>query len=214
MKRRAPYAFTLIEMVTVIAVMIVLAGLVISVAGFVQRKGAVEKATSQIKNLTLHLEAFKVDHGVPPQNIDTDTLDPRLHFSPVGGASGGLYSKAGRFLYSSLSGDFEPADAPDGKPEDQSKVYYAFPPNELSVVRDPAGNIRAVNHIQDPFGNGYGYSTAGLKAEQEYRDRLRQNPSEERPSTLMGFNPTYDLWSTGGATSGTQTGKWVRNWGN
>jgi len=214
MKRRAPHAFTLIEMVTVVAVIIILAGLVISVAGYVQRKGAVEKSNAQMKNYAMQLEAFKVDNGLPPQNTDTDTLDPRLHFTPLGGASGANYMKACRFLYSSLSGDFEPTGSPDNKPESDNKVYYSFRRDELSVVKNPAGDVTAVNYIQDAFGNCYGYSTAGLKAEQEYREKLKTNPSEERPTNLVGFNPTYDLWSTGGATTGTQTGKWIKNWGN
>ena len=214
MKRRAPHAFTLIEMVTVIAVIIILAGLVISVAGYVQRKGAVEKTNAQMKNYAMQLEAFKVDNGIAPQNTDTDLLDPRVHFTPLGGTSGTYYQKACRFLYSSLSGDYEPAAAPDNKPETDSKVYYSFRRDELSVIKDGAGNIASVNYIQDAFGNCYGYSTIGLKAEQEFREKLKITPSLPRPTNLVGYNPTYDLWSTGGATSGTQTGKWVKNWGN
>jgi len=215
MKRRAPHAaFTLIEMVTVVAVMIILAGLVIGIAGFVQRKSAVEVATTRLKNYALQIEAYRVDNGSAPKNTDTDNLDPRLHFSPLGGTSGTLYARASRHLYSALSGDFEPADAPDGKPENGNKVYYPFTPKELAVVRDGAGQVASISSIQDPFGNCYGYSTAGLKAEETYREAFRQNLNQPRPSNLAGYNPTYDLWSTGGATSGTQTGKWVKNWGN
>lgn len=212
MKRRLPHAFTLIEMVTVVAVIVVLAGMVLSVAGYVQNKGAREKTLTQIKNLSLQCEAYKVDNGTFPQNADTDLLDARMHFSPISGSSAPMYQKASRYLYSCLSGDFEPPDKPDNQPEEH--VYYAFKRDELSFVKDGAGGIKSINYVQDPFGNCYGYSTIGAKAEEDYRKKLRENPSEARPTKLQGYNPSYDLWSTGGATSATTTSKWIKNWGS
>jgi type II secretory pathway pseudopilin PulG len=212
MKRRLPHAFTLIEMVTVVAVIIVLAGLVIGVAGFVQSKGAREKALTQIKNLSLQCEAYKVDNGTVPQNEDTDTLDARVHFSPISGASGPLYQAASRYLYSCLSGDYEPPLAPDFQPEKGERRYHSFKRDELGFSKNPDGSVRSVNYVQDPFGNPFGYSTIAAKAEAEYRKKLRENPNEPRPDTKEGYNPTFDLWSTGGATSGNS--KWIKNWGN
>lgn len=214
MKRRIPQAFTLIEMVTVVAVIVVLAGLVLGVAGYVQTKGAREKALTQIKNFSLQCDTYKVDNGTVPQNEDTDTLDPRQHFSPISGSSGPLYQKASRYLYSSLSGDFEPEGKPDNQPEAKERVYYAFKRDELSFVKNSDGSIKSVNYVQDPFGNCYGYSTIGAKEEAEYRTTLRTKPNEPRTSKPKGYNPTFDLWSTAGSTSPTGTGKWIKNWGS
>lgn len=214
MKRRIPHhAFTLIEMVTVVTVIVILAGLVISVAGFVQNKGAREKSLAQIKNLNLQCEAYKIDNGGYPRNDDTDKLDPRVHFSAISGASAPLYQTACRYLYSSLSGDYEPAQKPDGIPEEGQRAYYNFKRDEMSLAKNSDGSVKSVNYLQDPFGNCLGYSTIGALAEEEYRTELRKNPSKDRPATTKGYNHTFDLWSTGGGSMSSGSAKWVKNWG-
>lgn len=214
MKSRLPQAFTLIEMITVIAVIVVLAGLVISVAGYVQNKGAREKALTQIKNLELQCGAYKTDNGTFPRNEDTDLLDARIHLSPISGSSGPLYQNASRYLYSCLSGDFDPPRKPDNQPEAGERVYYAFKRDELSFAKDGTGAIQSINYIQDPFGNCFGYSTIGAKVEEEYRKELRETPDKPRPTKLEGYNHTFDLWSTGGASATGGQSKWIKNWGS
>jgi type II secretory pathway pseudopilin PulG len=209
MKLRSSRAFTLIEMITVIAVIIVLAGLVLGVSGYVQTAAAKQRATAEIKAVSTQCEAYKNDNGSFPQSSDTDKLDPRESFDP--GAS--EYKKANQTLYSALTGDFEPQANPDGKPEEGTKSYMSFQRNQLSVVSSN-GEIKEVRGIQDPFGLLYGYSTAAAKEEAQYLEKLRTNPSETRPSTEKGFNPTFDMWSTTGGSSRTQQPKWVKNWGN
>jgi prepilin-type N-terminal cleavage/methylation domain-containing protein len=213
MKRRSPAAFTLIEMITVVAIIVVLAGLVISTAGYVNNKAARDKATAVMKAISLQLDAYKNDSGAYPSNADTDLLDPRKDFNPIAGASAARYQSASRYLYSALTGDFEPPNRPDGKPEEGSKVYYTFKREELNATRNSGtGEITGVLYIVDPFGYPYGYSTAAARAEEEYREKLRVNASEPRPTDNAGYNTDYDLWSTGGASNETQKPKWVKNW--
>jgi prepilin-type N-terminal cleavage/methylation domain-containing protein len=216
MKRRIPQAFTLIEMVTVVAVIVVLAGLVISISGYVQNKAAREKAQTQLKNYTLQCEAYKMDNGTYPQNEATDKLDPRKDFSPISGSSGTLYYEASRYLYSCLSGDYDPPNQPDYKPEEGTRIYYTPKRDELNYVKRADGQIGTVSFLQDPFGNCIGYSTAGNVAENTYREELKKDPGAKRPegNKIKGYNPTFDLWSTGGATSGANSGKWIKNWGS
>ena len=216
MKRLPPSrGFTLIEMITVVAIMILLAGLVISTAGWANRKAAMERATNEMKALGAGIEAYKIDNGGVPQNEDTDLLDPRIHFSATGGSAGSYYHKASVYLYSALTGDFEPAKKPDGKPEPDTKAYYSFQRAQLSASRDATGAITEVNYIQDPFGSSYGYSTAGLNSELEYRKMVQKNPTVARPADKKGFNTsTYDMWCTGGATTQDGQVKWAKNWGS
>ena len=215
MKRLAPRSgFTLIEMITVVAIIILLAGLVISTAGWANRKAAMERALNEIKGIGAAIENYKIDNGTVPQNNDTDLLDPRIHFSAIGGTSGTYYNKASRYLYQALTGDLDPPNDPDGKPETGNKSYYTFDRSLLNVSRNGTGEITKVHYIQDPFGNSYGYSTAGLNLETEYRKELRSNPSAPRPADKKGFNTaTYDMWSTTGATTQDGQAKWVKNWG-
>ena len=66
-----------------------------------------------------------------------------------------------------------------------------------------------LQYIQDPYGNSYGYSTAGLLVEENFRAALTTNSSATRPTTQAGYNPTFDLWSTAGDTLGNVL-KWAR----
>jgi len=216
MKRLAPSkGFTLIEMITVVAIMILLAGLVISTAGWANRKAALERATNEMKAIGTGIDAYKIDNGTVPQNSDTDLLDPRIHFAASGSTSGSYYQKASRYMYSALTGDLEPADKPDGKPEVGTKAYYDFSRAQLNAKRDGSGAVTEIYYIADPFGNAYGYSTAGLSSELDYRKQVQRNPTYARPADKKGYNTaTYDMWSTGAATTQDGQAKWVKNWGS
>jgi type II secretory pathway pseudopilin PulG len=210
MKHRSPHAFTLVEMITVIAVIIILAGLVLGVSGYVQTAAAKQRAMAEMKAIATQCEAYKNDNGGYPQTGDTDELDPRKHFDP----SAKEYGDAIEDLYSALTGDFEPQNNPDGKPEAGNTIYITFQRNQLSFSKEPGtGEIKEIKGIQDPFGLLYGYSTIAAKNEAVYQEKLRANPTEPRASALAGFNPTFDMWSTSGGTTLTQQPKWVKNWG-
>jgi prepilin-type N-terminal cleavage/methylation domain-containing protein len=216
MKRSSELAFTLVEMLTVMAIIAILTGLVIATAGFVQNKAARERALGEIQEMSTACESYKTDNGSYPQSDKTDKLDPRQDGNPV---TGRIYKDASITLYSALSGDFEPEDKPDGKPE--KKAYIQFLPNRLNTTKDGSGNVLVVDFLQDPFGNSYGYSTVGLKEEIDYREQLRADPTKARPSSgKAGYNSTFDMWCTAGqiitgaASSNPNSNKWVRNWGN
>jgi hypothetical protein len=63
-----------------------------------------------------------------------------------------------------------------------------FKPNMLGT--DTNNKVYA----RDPFGNSYGYST--------------------RMAAIGtgGYNPTFDLWSTAGLTTGSDSSQWIKNW--
>ena len=207
--------FTLIEMLTVMAVIGILASLIVGVNSFVQRKAARVRAEGEIKTMGAACENYKADAGDYPRDVDggistTDELDPRIDGDP----SIDKYRKASLLLYKELSGD---KDA-DGKSKD--KPYCEYRPDQLQ--KNSSGEIK---FIKDPFGNSYGYSTAGKALEEKYREALLRDPSTSRPSgsDLKGFSPNFDLWSTGGVisksgTTGSVTSlnserkRWVKNW--
>ena len=101
------------------------------------------------------------------------------------------YQTASLFLYEALSGDSDANRAAD------QKSYLAFKPNMLL----PLGGTGNVTAICDPFGKSYGYSTAYQK------------------DASTGYNPTFDLWSTGGETAQKSgetfqeyQARWIKNW--
>ena len=169
--------FTIIELVVVIALIIILAGLILSTVGYVQKKGARSRAETEIAAMSAALENFKADNGVYPSDNTKTDVDPSVSPTPAA---------ASLFLYEQLSGD---ADN-DSSRIAEMKSYFPFKPNQLS----PTDQSKPVQFIRDPFGNVYGYSTAKALGK------------------TYGYNPTYDLWSIGDDSSGTNQTKWIKNW--
>jgi len=219
MKFRFSFAFTLIEMLTVMAVIAVLASLVIAISGLAQRNAAVKRAEGEIAAMSAALENYKNDNADYPTTNKTELLDPRMDGNPVTGETREKYQDACLVLYSALSGDYEPDKHPDYKPEDGKKTYYEFKRDNLNFKKEADAKIRAVNFIMDPWGNCYGYSTARGQAEREYLKNVRADAKASRPQDMPGYNPNFDLWSTGGSTRNRQLNgeqedvkKWVKNW--
>jgi prepilin-type N-terminal cleavage/methylation domain-containing protein len=211
--------FTLIEMITVIAIIVILVALVLSVNGLVQRKGAQVRTTAEIAALSAGCENYKTDNGGYPQDTGsssvTSTLDPRTSYNP----QSQIYWSACTYLYSALSGD----TSADGiiQPSEQGNKNYA--PDFFKSARLAGGTASGTSlpvYMLDPYGNSYGYSTAGLELQQEYQAALSSNPSATMPTqnvfNTVGYNQSiYDLWSTGGTNGNfgaTDLAKWVKNW--
>jgi len=229
MRKSPASAFTLIEMLTVLAIIVLLTGLVISVGVYVHRKGALARTAGEVKMLESACENYKADTGSYPRDIPrdtavnsvTDNLNPKVDFVPTTGT----YANSSLFLYKELTGDKSGGKTKDddtltgdGIPDDGEPRYLKeFEPRILMRSKDKP----TVLGFQDPFGFSYAYSTAAAKDEQKFRTDLLTDPSTaKRPtgSDLHGFNAgSFDLWSTGGKTMKDTTDDltwagWVKNW--
>ena len=203
--RHSSSSFTVLELLVVIGIIIALAGLILATVGYVQKKGARSRAEAEIAAISAACESYRADNGIYPQGnanrsttapYDTDALDPVTDTNLS--TSSTKYAKASLYLYEELSGDHN-ADRTVNSSDDPSgvapKTYMTFKPNMLL----PAPPVTtAVTAMRDPFGNSYGYSTA----------------KASNPSGSAGYNPTFDLWSTAGTTSGSATdvAQWIKNW--
>ena len=194
-------AFTLIELIVVVTIITILAGLVLSTAGYARKKGARARAETEIAAMSAACESYKADNGIYPRTSVTDTFtavtnrtppDPQPTSYDPGVTA---YSFTSFYLYGQLSGN------PSGDRTTYTQQrYFQFKPNMLA----PAGGTGTVTAITDPFGNSYGYSTA----QASYIDNPAVNPN-------YGFNPTFDLWSTVGTSNATAAAyeqAWVKNW--
>ncbi len=65
------HGFTLIELLVVMAIIAILMGITIGVAGAVQRGAAEAKAKAQLQDLILELEKYNGDEGRYPANLST-----------------------------------------------------------------------------------------------------------------------------------------------
>jgi len=225
MKRSITSAFTLMEMLTVMAVIAILASLIVAVNAFAHKKAATARAQGEIKTMGAACENYKGDFAGYPRDIPkdpkdesvTDKLDPRDDGDPTKGK----YEDACLYLYKCLSGDAKPGtdatrpanrtDKPDGKPE--TKGYCEFRPDQLD--KNSKGEIK---FIVDPFGNSYGYSTAGAEADEKYREEVQKNPNTPRQGKFQkGFSPSYDMWSTAGVINKSgdlneDRKRWIKSW--
>lgn len=188
--------FTLLELLTVIAIVVVLAGLILGGMGYAQQKAASSRATGEIAALSNLLEAFKADFGDYPRmkSDDEDGGDGGTNVTP-----GNSPSKANAgFLAAYLFGK-QVTDTTIPVVTDWARKN-SWPESGLSTDSDtidfqvPSGDTTisvAARYLIDPFGNPYGYSTKGI------------------------YNPTFDLWSTAGITTGsvdTNEPRWIKNW--
>ncbi|MDQ3119329.1 MAG: hypothetical protein M3Q89_07160 [Verrucomicrobiota bacterium] len=195
------------------AVIIVLAGLILSTSGYVQKKGNRSRAEAEIAAMSAALESYKADNGIYPRGISistpptgmpnyslavngTDDLDARTNGDP----NDKQYQEASRYLYEQLSGDTDL----DLAVNSGNKSYFAFKESQLALIKDASGKNVGLSHIRDPFGNSYGYSTANAA----------YSETSPLPATQRGNNPTFDLWSTGDRenTSLSQAAQWIKNW--
>jgi prepilin-type N-terminal cleavage/methylation domain-containing protein len=213
-------AFTLIELIVAVGIIAILSALILSTVGYARKKGARARAETEIAAMSAALENYKADNAVYVRDCTTtDALVASSSGDPT------TYQNASLYLYKQLSGDTNA----NLQPPAGAKSYFAFksiPPSTdgtssngmLSITR--SGSTYTVNYIRDPFGNSYGYSTlsANYLDWQNYDACVSgggscQPPSCPRPSS-SGYNPTFDLWSTAGTTSGSTTDRnqWIKNW--
>jgi prepilin-type N-terminal cleavage/methylation domain-containing protein len=177
------HGFTIIELLIVMAVIVVLAGLVLGTSSYVQKKGARSRAEAEIAAMSAALESYRVDNGIYPTDASTTSA-----LNPASAADSD-YRTASRFLYGELTGDRDF----DRSTDTNAKSYFTFKPN---MLLPPPPSAAAVSAIRDPFGNSYGYST--MKA--------------ANPNGTAGYNPTFDLWSVGDGAAGSDQSKWIKNW--
>ena len=181
-------AFTLIELLGVISIIVILSGLVIGVAGFVQQKAATTKAKAQFKLVEMALEEYKRDAGVLPSIYDKEGLSIYMMLFGDGVGEDGILSD-------------EEAASPlvDGEPDligagpGRAEVYLA----EL----DPASNSQKMLKLRssgepvpvavvDPWGKPW-----------RFRSGADNNP----------MNPDFDIWSAGGDAK-WDTDDDIKNW--
>ena len=266
--------FTLIELLTVMTIIAILAGLIFSIAGYVTKKGALARATAEIKAIETGCENYHADNGIYPHqplaisgsipaisgigsnsNVPSDALFPAgttpngnsvpgTAPSTAGGAPTSPYASASLELYEALTGDLSCTGTGGGIGQNGQPVpnYIADMKPDVwgrSNMSMAVGVSNPVYFLSDPFGNSYGYSTAYNAAynatyNATYSADIAGGMSPGQASSAAitaatvaaaaaGYNPTYDLWSTGGNVSppnpATTSGKpgdpmlqWPTNW--
>jgi len=139
---REQSAFTLVELLAVITIIGILAGLTLGAAGAVRRHGATSTAKAEVAALQAACERYFADNNTYPVNTN---VSPSSSFAPT------AYTAAGQVLFTNLLGSANLTTAPN------SKRY--FEPKPAMVNTNPSPNI-----FIDPWGYAYGYNSDGTNA--------------------------------------------------
>jgi len=142
-KNSSPYAFTLVELLAVITIIGILAGLTLGAAGAVRRHGATSTAKAEVAALQAACDRYFADNNLYPSNTSTTPSD----VDPAN------YTTAGQDLFSNLFGSAKYSEPPTRK--------RYFEPKPAMVFTNP---IVSTNYFTDPWGNAYGYNSDGTNA--------------------------------------------------
>ena len=140
--RRSSAAFTLIELLAVITIIGILAGLTLGAAGAVRRHGATSTAKAEVAALQAACDRYFADYNLYPSNTSTT---PSV-VNPTN------YVTAGQTLFTNLFGTNQYNRAPS------TKRYFEPKPAMVSSTTN------ANPHFIDPWGYAYGYNSDGTNA--------------------------------------------------
>jgi prepilin-type N-terminal cleavage/methylation domain-containing protein len=179
--------FSMIELMVVVGIMVVLAGLLIAALPGIQSRINRNKVETFIAELESGLSKYQIDNGSYPLN------EP-----------GGDRDKAGRegaaVLYKHLSGDWDK----DGKVDfDQNEKVYVpkLDYNSNTASREPRSMSLGGDYVViDSYSNPIRY--------------LAQVPNLAPGVKRETYNPTYDIWSITDANPDNpdESAKYITNW--
>lgn len=181
--------FSMVELMVVVGIMVILAGLLIAALPGIQSKINRNKVESFLAELEGGLSKYQVDHGIYPLN------------EPSGGDRDKAGIQGAAVLYKHLSGDFDLNGEVDF--DKNEKVYVPkldyFSNREAKEPRATA--VGGEYMVIDSYSNPVRY--------------LAQPPNLAPNRQRETRNPTYDLWSITDADPEDPDGqaKYITNWG-
>jgi prepilin-type N-terminal cleavage/methylation domain-containing protein len=145
--RRPTAAFTLIELLAVITIIGILAGLTLGAAGAVRRHGATSTAKAEVAALQAACDCYYADYNSYPTTTNS-MPNPSTSFAPTAST----YTNTGAVLFTNLFGTNQYNRAPS------TKRYFEPKPAMVSSTT----NTNA--YFIDPWGYAYGYNSDGTNA--------------------------------------------------
>ncbi len=195
--RKQPTSFTLIELLTVMAVIGILAALTLSAAMGLMAKAARSRAQAEIRAMSGGLESYKIDNGIYPPAAYL--LGSNTAAYPVNPSGNTAYIQSSQVLYEALVGKVNFLDTTL-----IGRNYMNFTMAQMGNGTTAAGTAYAATkstYVKDPWSYPYGYSTG-------------DGTANNVPTTGTNF---FDLWTTGGTTTAVthgiqSTNTWISNW--
>ncbi|MEO0415633.1 MAG: prepilin-type N-terminal cleavage/methylation domain-containing protein [Verrucomicrobiota bacterium] len=186
--------FSLIELMVVVGIMILLAGLVIAALPGVESRINRNKTLTYIAELGNGIDRYELDNGIFPLNVPSSD-DPTTRDQE------GL--EGGNVLYTHLSGDFDE----DGSPDEGATVYVPSLDYDSNEDRKEKRSDKVIS------GSGTYTLIDAYNNEVRY---LAHKPNTEDKKTK---HPSYDIWSifdTSPSSAGSAKAQaaYITNWTN
>lgn len=144
MKIRNASSFTLIELMTVVAIIAILAGLVLGGAGAVRQRASRGQAKAEIAAIEAALGRYQMDFGTYPVSSGITPSGTNYPATPSS------YNTSGQALFAALWG----ASTYSGTAG--AKQYLSVKPSMVNTI--------GVNYFIDPWGYAYGYYWSGTNS--------------------------------------------------
>lgn len=153
--------FTLVEILTVIAIIAILMGLLLPVMSTAQRKGKENKARAAIQSIKFAIEQYENDYGLLPK-IGTSTSDDNVFNTTMSNSeSSGDYDKLMEIL--TFTKIMHPTASNNGQALITSGTDNYFEANlkKIRYLEAPANKVKDISNtegyfILDPWGRRYG----------------------------------------------------------
>jgi type II secretory pathway pseudopilin PulG len=146
-KGRARASFTLVELLTVIGIIAILAALILTAGNGVMAKAKRSRASAEIQAMSTALESYKADNGIYPPS--DNVLAPNYStFDPTSSTTNST------LLYMAITGQTNYNNgASTGV-----KSYMSLKANQVGNLAGP------YSYVKDPWNYAYGYSTGSSAA--------------------------------------------------
>jgi prepilin-type N-terminal cleavage/methylation domain-containing protein len=173
MKRNLRNGFTLVEMLTVMLIIAVLAGIVLNLHGYVTGKASRARAEGEIQGMSAACESYKGDFATYPRSDGGSATNPPVNLKTEGVISPGsppkqgqipldptkmgnpntlAYQNASLYLYTQLSGDYNYNGIRDnytpaggGASVLEPAGYFTFTPSMLGRLNKSGSNNSSSN---------------------------------------------------------------------
>jgi prepilin-type N-terminal cleavage/methylation domain-containing protein len=180
------HGFSMIELMVVVGIMVILAGLLIgSLPGIQSRinRGKVEAFMAELES---GLSKYQIDNGIYPQNEPNGDRDK----AGINGAA---------VLYKHLSGDWNTDGSVDFDTKERVYVTKLDYESNKEAKEKRSDAIGGDFMVVDSYGNPFRYLAQPPNIAQDLRDT---------------YNPTYDIWSITDAdpNRSEESAKYITNW--